>query len=173
MKKKGQFFLIATLLVIIVISGFIALVNYASKSSKSSIREIEKELNIEIEKLMDYGAYNNLGSSEYNVVFRNMSSNYISKFPSKTIIFLYGEGTGDLNVKGINSYEEIIEINTGSGFVNLSTGIGEFEETYTPTSSLVVIKIDETEYSYEFLEGQSFYYLISNKEGGENNIIRN
>mgnify|MGYP000067774991 CR=1 FL=1 len=169
--KRGQYYLIAAMIIIVILASFISVINFASKNSNDPMKEIEKELNNEIEEILNYATMQDLSSIEYKNIFKNMSSNYISKFSGKTTIFLYGDKT-NLTVKGKNSYNETLTFSDGNGFTILKTGVGEFEENYLLLADTGILKMEDVEHSFQFPKGQGFYYLISNRDGGENNLIR-
>jgi len=172
MNKRGQYYLIAAMIIVIILASFLSVINYSSNKKDNSINEIQRELNIEIEKILEYAAYADLSDAESLTVFDNMSSNYIDKFPEKTLIFVYGNPESTIKTKGYNSREEIIYFNPGSEFKILKSGVGEFNQTYSLSEKNATIRIEDFDYSFEFQKGQGFYYLISNKDGGENNLIR-
>jgi len=173
MKKGGQFYLVASMIILVILAGFISLSNYTSKVKFSEMKNIKQEINTEVENVLDYGTINNLASNEFLALFNNLSSNYIEKFSEKTTIFLYGESPGTIVCKGKNSWNETLSIDYGSGQEIVKNGEGEFEEIYTSSSASVNLTLDLVSYEFEFQEGEGFYYLISNKYGGENDIIRN
>ena len=52
--KRGQYYLIAAMIIIVILASFISVINFASKNSNDPMKEIEKELNNEIEEILNY-----------------------------------------------------------------------------------------------------------------------
>jgi hypothetical protein len=172
MKKKGQFFLIAALVIVVILVGFIGLVNYGKVERDSSIKNLQTELENEITYTLDYGSIHNLDSAEFRTIFKNLSSIYINKSVDKTTIFLYGAASGTMIVKGKNSKDLDILINVNGNWSTLNEGIGEFEEEYTLNENIIYLNISDNQYAFEFNSGQNFKYLISQGKEKENIIIK-
>ena len=170
MKKKGQFYLVAAMIIVIVLVSFITISNYAQKRNTSEFGELQTEIEIEIENVLDYVVKNDLSKSSRDVILENLSSIYIDKIgTAANVIFLYGEQDA-ISLKGYN-YGTNISIDVGGGFVNVSENIGEFTKTYSPTVTETSIKVDFDIYLFNLEEGQNFYFLISKEEGDEKEVI--
>ena len=55
--KRGQFFLIATIIIVVIVVSLSVVFNYSTKSVSNSADELAKTLSIESEKVMDYALY--------------------------------------------------------------------------------------------------------------------
>jgi hypothetical protein len=172
MKKRGQFYLIAAMIIIVILVGLIGFINYTSFEKEDSMKDLQKGLENEITYTMDYGAAHNLDSSEFKTIFKNLSSIYINKTNDKTSIFIYGESSGTIVAKGKNSENSNISININGTELTLQNGIGEFEENYILAGNLVYFNISENQYSFELSEGQNFKYFIAKGKGKEKIIIQ-
>jgi|GEM_PF-6656018 len=172
MKKRGQFYLIAALIIVMILVGFIGLINYTTFEKENSMKELQTELENEITYTLDYGTLHNLDASQFRTIFQNLSSIYINKSFDKTSVFIYGLPSGTIVAKGKNSEDTISYITVDGLETTLKDGIGEFEETYTLTGSLVYVNISENQYTFEFNEGQNFKYLIAKGKGKEKIIIQ-
>ena len=171
MKKRGQFFLIAALIIALILASFIGLVNYAKSEKESSMGELQKDLENEITYTLDYGSSNNLSSEQFKTIFKNLSSIYINKSKDKTSIFLYGEAPGKIVANGKNSKDSEIKINIDGTWSVLKNGIGEFEEDYTLSQNKSYLMIANDLYEFDFNKGENFKYFISKDKGKENFII--
>lgn len=172
MKKRGQFYLIAALIIVMILVGFLGLVNYVKVEKENSMKELQEEIENEIIYTLDYGARNNLDADEFRNIFKNLSSVYINKSIEKTSVFVYGMAPGTIGVNGKNSEDTNLSINIdGSEFI-LKKGIGEFEEDYIINANIIYINLSENQYTFDFKEGQNFQYLIAKGKGKEKIIIQ-
>lgn len=171
MKKRGQFFLIAAIIIVMILVGLIGFINYTHFEKEDSMKELQEELENEITYTLNYGAINDLSDNEFNILFKNLSSIYINKSSDKTNIFLYGKAPGAITAKGKNSEDLNISINVDGAESILKDGIGEFEKGYTLSGNLIYINISENQYTFAFNEGQNFKYFIAKYEGREKIII--
>ena len=170
--KKGQFYFVSALVIILIIISFIVLNNQFSKSKNTELKDIKEELNIEIERFLEYGANSNLTDNEMQDLFLNFSLNYILKLgENKNTVFMFGKENGNLILKGhMIEDSENISIETGSSIVNISEGA--FEETITTAGSDITLTSGSHQYVFDLLEGQNFYYFITKEYKGEKQIIK-
>ena len=70
MNKRGQFYLLAAIIIIAVIFGIMSTTNYVSvKQASPKLYNIACELSREIEEVYDYGVYKEKEVSEINKFF--------------------------------------------------------------------------------------------------------
>ena len=172
MNKRGQFYFVSALVIILIIISFIVLNNYTNKSKNTELKDLQEELNLEIKRTLEYSANFELTDNETQTVFTNFSSNYILKIGSnKNVVFMFGKENGNLVLKG-NRIEdsENITIETGNSTTNVNEGA--FEETISTSGSDVTLTSGDNEYVFDLLEGQNFYYFITKEYKGEKQIIR-
>ena len=58
MNKRGQFYLVAAMVIIVLIVGFAAVQNYTKKSRTIKLIDLKEELGIESGKVLDFGTFN-------------------------------------------------------------------------------------------------------------------
>ncbi|MCX6750826.1 MAG: hypothetical protein NTZ83_05190 [Candidatus Pacearchaeota archaeon] len=56
--KRGQFYLIATIIIAGLLVGLTVAFNYSARTDSSEVEKIARELRIESEKVLDYEAFN-------------------------------------------------------------------------------------------------------------------
>ena len=165
MKKKGQFYLVAIIIIITIFMGFVTVINYGVKTQTFNFDDLSEELNIEKRYLFDYISYNQLNEEDIENIFINFSENYVNKIgKDKDILFIFGKQSS-IKLFGNKLNETFIRIDDGTGYEEL-TETGTIEKDYTSTNEFN-IEIEENEYIFKLEEGQNFYYLIhyiSNKE---------
>lgn len=94
--KKGQFYLIAAIIIIILIFGIYSVKNYVTSNAKRTIvYDLEKEFGMEGGRIDDFAMYNNKDQAEFDSLINNWTEMYISS-KGQTIddfIFVYGNSS--------------------------------------------------------------------------------
>ena len=170
--KRGQFYFVSALIIVLIIVSFVVLDNYVTKRENPELKNIQEELDIEIQKTLEYSANNSLTDNEIQDLFTNFSENYITKIgKNKNIIFMFGKENGNLILKGNKaSGSENLTIASG-GSTEVISDEGEFNETIITSGSYVNVTTGANEYPFDLLEGQNFYYFITKEYKGEKQII--
>lgn len=66
MSKRGQFYLVAAIIIIVIIFGMYAVQNYAKTNEESTVvYDLKKEFGLESGKVEDFTLYNSKNNSEY------------------------------------------------------------------------------------------------------------
>jgi hypothetical protein len=170
--KRGQFFLIAAILIIATSVGFITISNHAIKINDQNFENLEQEIKIESEKIIDYGIFNGKNVGEINDLFEDdFFPAYYEKIGDYDFVFIAGE-EGNWRAIGNKKTDGEFSIDFGSGFQSFSATSGNFVEDYVFVSSQFSIKLEENTYGpYLVEEGQNFYYLVSKKYKEEKEVI--
>jgi hypothetical protein len=148
--KKGQFYLIASVIIIVIIVGMASITNYSSNSQSSNVEKYGKELEIESSHVLDYDSVNNQDSIEN---FTKSFSEYIGNKINATYI----SGTEG----NIHAYTYINgnKLNMDS---NLSTGSGE-----------IIYNYGNSEYRFNLNKGKNFYFILNQEIKGERYVYTN
>ena len=176
--KRGQFYLLATLIIIIFIIGFVAISNYSKKKSYTKIYDLGEELEIESAQVTDYGTYNKKNLKKLLEDFTEIYSEYAGE--GRDLYFVFGDEHNLI----ITAYKDLQE---GEIFVETekdstsSTGytISVYEKEFTtknfPISGKdnVRIKIKDINYNFRLDKNQYFYFVISEEIKGEKHITTN
>lgn len=176
MKKRGQFYLLAAMVIIVVISGFVAVSNYTRKQGTVKIYDLKEELGIESSKVLEYGVI-----SDDTVIVDGQPVNIIEHFidlyeqyagENKEIYFIYGNKDEVFLI----TYDEVIQ---GSlrivGSENIPVTQNIFGNEVTKTSlpiegGIVRIEISGVEYEFEIKPGENFFFIISQEVEGEQHV---
>lgn len=167
MKKKGQFYLVTVAILVAVFLGVLTLNNSISKTQESPIYDLEKEIQIEKGKTLDYIA-SNLGVTPIDILV-NFSDIYVEKIGSnKNNVFIVGD-----------SSEAYVIGNVDSGNISFSSGSnsgtfedGYFKQSFVPSGDEVLIDFNGEEFSYDINPGQNIYYIIEHNYNEEVYFIR-
>jgi hypothetical protein len=171
MKKRGQFYLAAAMIIIVVIVGFVGVSNFLRKTEPVRIYYLKDELGIESNQVLDHGVYNEFNSTQMNNLLRDFTQNYSGYVESGfSLYFVFGNkeqltvaGYRDL-VTGEISVEHGGEIST----LQITQGIYN-ATTYEPEANATDIEVivEDKKYQFELKEGENFYFVIYQKlEGG-------
>jgi hypothetical protein len=136
--KKGQFYLVATIVIVALLIGFASMINYSIKRDNREIYNFAEELSIEGEWVLDYEAYS--GGNVFEDFAKNYSY-YVSD--DKEIYFVYGQ----------------------SGSVEGFTYNGEQRTDLNPVedSGNASINVEGNTFSFELQEGENFYFVMTDK----------
>lgn len=147
--KRGQFYLIASLAIIVLISGifFVSKVDTAHESPR--VEELAEELEIEAGGILDSGAI----TESYN--WDEFTGNFSAY--AKDVKIAYVVGT-------VGSNEAYYYEGSGNR-VDLS-------KTVNTTDALTLI-YDGRDYIFQMHEGENFFYVVSQEIDGEKYIARN
>ena len=145
--KKGQVYLIATVIIISIISGFMFLSEYSKKESSNFVYDLKKQLETESEMVLDYGFANEEDIDSLVEVFTEDFSNYAGA--GVGIYFVTGQ-EGNMNVYYYEDGKQIVSSSEEGGVI-----------------SFVVENIT---YNCELNDGENFYFVIAQTAGDEKYI---
>ena len=170
MVKKGQFYLVAVLIIISIFIGLVTVKNNSYSKGKSTINELEEEINIERAKILDYISSRTLTNTESENILINFSNEYIKRIGSnKNIIFIvYGPTTK--KAIGQNLGNDIKIIDSEKTIYLQILDQGEFEEELN-LSTEIKVEYENITKSFYPESGQNIYYWIMHDYDNEVNII--
>lgn len=147
--KRGQFYLIVTIIIVTIIISFAAISNYVSQRTSTSIRlnDMAGELRIEGERVLDYDRVQ--GTNQFDNFARDYSE-YVGN--EIDIYFIVGEKS---SIEAFN-YE-------GGTRVNFTDNLS--------VSSNIVFMLDEINYEFKLEEGVNFYFIIFQDFDGEKYVF--
>jgi hypothetical protein len=172
--KKGQFYLIAAIIISLVIIGFANLKNYSTRQSTITISNFGEELQIESENVLDFGTYNGYSSSSMQELMKNLSADYINYVrDGEESYFLFGDNSS-ITVRGYSETEKTIYVDFGSGKTAMEMNAGQISSSdFTPTSSSITLTIEGKDYLFALKSGKNFYFILFEKINGDEYAIRN
>lgn len=144
--KKGQFYLLASIIIVGILIGLISIQNYSFEKSVSNVGSFSEELKIEGKKVLDYDKKN--GQNE----FENFANNY-SKYvgDSIEIYFIFG------SFSNIEVYNYVDGIKKNSAFE-------------LNGNNLNVVLHGET-YNFKLNKGDNFHFIMLESKDLEKHVI--
>lgn len=161
--KRGQFYLIAAIIIIAVLFGVAALTNYARTSEKSiKIYDLGDELGIETGYVYDYGTYNT-GDIELEDLIQNWTDDYFNYTLSQEVIedfvFVYGNKE---DVRAVTFFTtEVGEISIGSSIIPIEKREKKSISDVNVADNKVIVKVNDLRYEFELKEGENFFFILS------------
>lgn len=171
---KGQFYLLAAVIIVSMIVGFIAISNYSKQSSSIKLYDLGKELEIESVRVLDYGIYNTFDEKQ----MANLLQGFIELYSDyggevEKIIFIFGN-TNNITVMGYQDLKDetiLVEIGEISASLILTQGETASETYELSGSSTVIIVIEGVLYKFELNPGENFYFIIAQEIEGEEYVV--
>jgi hypothetical protein len=163
--KKGQFYLVSAIIIIVILLGVATISNYTKKKENVRLYDLKDELGIEGGEVIEYGVYNNKNELED---FTRKYSDYAGA--GKSLIFVYG----DENELHGATYTEIssgeIAINIGSdssSTIPQTQGSYETQSITSAGNQITVTLPNGNQQTFNLKEGQNFFFIISQEVEGE------
>lgn len=174
MNKKGQFFLIAA----VVIAGIIltmSTINISTKPSQkeqTSLYDLSKEIDYESSQLIDYGVYSRSEGETKNQI-GSFISNYSAANPDTDILFIYG------NQQSLTALTVLLYNRTATGNVDISgAGLEQYQTAtvipnYVVTGNEVVVELGEGQtLNFVLQPGENFFIVMKKQIGGETIVAK-
>ncbi|MBI2629211.1 hypothetical protein HYW74_03955 [Candidatus Pacearchaeota archaeon] len=157
-KKRGQFYLIAAVIIIVVLFGLVAITNKViTKPREVNTYQLSKELNLEGESVINYGI---LKEEDLKILLKDFTEEYGPYIGEDTnVYFIYG------NEDGLKAtiYQKVDagSVSLGGSTITISARNIVFQD-YPPIEpgAPISIKINEKEYKFDLNEGQNFFFVL-------------
>lgn len=146
--KKGQFYLIAAILLIAILIGFTSTTNFYRSNPQPKLTEIRDELRLEGEKVLDYEIYNS-----DNTKFEDFARDYSKHVGDIKIYYVIGDS--------------VIEAYKYDGTLKNTSGI-----TVSNDSNTINLSIGSSDYSFDLKKGKNFYFVLSKNVGSEIHVLK-
>ncbi|MFH1787514.1 MAG: hypothetical protein ABH811_01875 [archaeon] len=180
-KKRGQFYLIGALVIIIVIIGFASITNYSKTKSYTKTYDLTEELKIESANVLDYGTYNEIGINQMKNLLKEAVKSYSSTHDDlDELYFVFGNSETIVFMGYQQLVEELnLEINTNldgeSSSLILTKKKVEFYDETGPGIEQVFVEVfydaeKSSKYNFELNPGTNFYFILSEVIGTEKYI---
>ena len=176
MDKRGQFYLITAIIIISLIIGIALVSNYTKTKGQVKIYDLGDELGIESGQVVDYGTFQ---KAEMDILLKDFTSLYSDYAgEEKNLYFIFGDEDEVI----LETYQEIttgtisVDIGAEGGTTSLEiTDEGYATETLTPETegeiTTVTIIIEGIPHEFELEEGDNFYFIITQRIGGEQHLV--
>ncbi len=171
MKKRGQFYLIAAIIIIGVIIGFVTVSNYSKIGTSTKVYDLGEELKIESAEILDYGTYSGLDEEQMVSLLEGFIEAYSEYGEIESLYFIFGN-LESIIVMGYQELESEIVVITDAEVAskfNVKAATPSSKEFFFPGNKITII-INDIEYSFDLKPGENFYFIISLTDEGETQI---
>jgi hypothetical protein len=132
--KKGQFYLIAAIVLITIAVGFVVVSNSASSQQTPNIYFLRDELKIESSKIIDYATSSQLSGTQTQSTLVDFSNQYVNNSQNDNFYFIFGN-TSNMTFLSYQAYYANITLNGIDYTNNVSTG-KTYIKTFVPGSNV-------------------------------------
>ena len=166
--KKGQFYLIAAIFIILILFGVSSVATYAVvKPEPRTIRDLSQELNRETYNIVEHGVFK---KSDLNMLLEKFSGRDMAEYVLKnsedaSIVFVYGNKQG---------YNAIAIANQGIGKIRIgnsdfnSNGNDRYRKKEpNKVEDYLELKVSDVKYKFELKDNEMFYFLIVKERDDE------
>ena len=168
MNKKGQFFLIAAVVIVRIIIT-LSTVNITTKkpaSETATFYDLSSEIKYESNRLIDHGVY---ASADISSSINSLIDNYSAANPDTTLTFIYGDkdslkrrdydptSAGETTIAGASLLEQIIK----SVDLDITDDI---------SNGKIKVKLGEQTLDFNLTTGENFFIVLK-KEVEEETLV--
>ncbi|MEM2956547.1 MAG: hypothetical protein QW041_03190 [Candidatus Pacearchaeota archaeon] len=178
MTKRGQFYIIAAVVIILIILGLVTIANRVIIQPKPvRFYDLSKDYEAETSKVIDYGIYNKY-SPEVDIVekVKNISETFaksaFAKDPNIKLLYIYGNRQ-EINVGVLNMIGGEIKYCIDGGCSSLKTEAvsGIKTEKYSGRAQINV-SLAGNEYQFYLSPEENFYFVIQTTTlSGERSVV--
>ncbi len=180
MNKKGQFYLVAAIIIVLAVSGIASVKTYAIiKSEPRKIANIGSELREETMRIVDYGIYSqkNLTKVLNNFTGSEFAPYFLKKTEETNIIFIYGNANElysvQYNREDTGAVSATLGVATtkweGAGvYAKVSNNLGP-----KSAGDNLTVTVLNKDFEFEIRDNEMFYFLITQEKDGEVFVERN
>jgi hypothetical protein len=166
MNKRGQFYIIAAIIVILAISGIISVATYAvAKPSPKTIYDLSDDLKKEGTRIVDYGIYSqeHIVKLLHNFTDKEFAPYFLSKTENANILFVYGNGTELYGVRYDTVSTGRVTASIGGASTNwYQAGIfanRTLIQNIGPGDTIQVTMLGKT-FNFEIKDNEMFYFVM-------------
>ncbi len=172
--KRGQFYLIAAMIISIILIALVTLSNYSKKQESATLYNLGEELKAESSYVFDYGlsrGYNDAQMKNLSSVFLKDYINYAKE--GKNLYFIFGDANA-ITITGYSQENNVIYVNPGSGENPMTINSRNITSSdFIPSAQNITLKINETKYEFNLKPGKNFYFVALQSIGEENYVVKN
>ena len=181
--KRGQFYLMAAIIIIAVILGFVGVKNYVKKTSDVKLYDLKEELGIESEKVIEYGKLE-LNDDQNEQLLEHFTAVYTEySGEEKQLYFIFGscdkiiaytyeeDSSGSVSLPGVGGGSGITLTQTVKKGLCNPNEPNKYNCDNACVGKEVQVIINNQQYSFDLNQGEAFYFVISEKVGDDTHII--
>lgn len=169
--KRGQFYLVAAIIIVAAIVGFATVTNSAKRADETRVYDLGEELEIEGDQVMEHGVIN--PDVQIEEIMTNFSRKYSAYVQGGNleIIFVFGN-KDNLNKITFTDFLRGSISDSGSTVEILDSKIKK-EKVEKTANDKVKINIGKINHEFDLKPGENFYYVISQDHNdGSTSVVK-
>ncbi len=177
-QRKGQFYLVTTIMIIAIILGFVSLTNFVQRQSNLKFYYEGEELALESEKVLDY-VLSNRATVDSDTEIGNFIENFTEYSEAENFYFIYNS-SGPLIFKGYKKMEAgrvTIEVDgvLEPEIILTKETFNKIELSNSGSNIKMIIHENGDHLDFDFVLGgkTNFYYVMSREIGGDRYLETN
>tara|TARA_Y100000296_G_scaffold87271_1_gene131684 strand:- start:952 stop:1479 length:528 start_codon:yes stop_codon:yes gene_type:complete len=171
MDKKGQFYLLMTIIIVGLIFSFAAVINFSQKKSSVNFDYLKDELIIESENVMDDVLFNNKNMNESLIDFSKTYSTY-SEADNLYYIFGNRELVTVAGYLKLSDGKIFVDAGSGNQELSFSKNVYNSRDFINPDRNIKVT-VNNVVYDFSLSLGENFYFILSKEVKEDVYIVTN
>jgi len=159
-QKRGQFFLIAALVIISIIFSFGIIYNSASaQKTDTKTRTLSDSLKYESLQLINQGVYSNLSYNNVTDNIKNLTFYYSNSNPEYNITIIYSTSPSSLSDPTPNFEAH-----------QYKKGVSVQLTSPAPHVNYITLNLNSIDYNFNITKGHNFYVIVAKEDEDEKSI---
>ena len=158
--KRGQFFLIAAIIIVGLIIGLATTVNSVRVGDENkAFFDQAEEVKYEGDRVFDYGVYK---EEDTDLLIQEFIETYANYIAPEEFLAIYGNENDLTGLRFTNNDIGSVGINTGGipTEITIQEIIGQIAEVTVDNEGKVIVEIDGIKYEFKLRKGENFFVLI-------------
>ena len=173
MNKRGQFFLIAALVVVAIIASLAVVYNKAEAPKEDlSVYDLSSDVDFEAAQVIDSGVFKADTEEQIGKNIQNITDSYANSNPDVDIVIIYGTSTSATIIYYNNTKLGSVGISTGT-FESVDNTFYDKRKLIANTTNLdsgkirIILGEEKIEHYATLKQGQNFYIIVQKPRGSE------
>jgi hypothetical protein len=170
MNKRGQFYLVAALAIIGIITGLATVYNTAKSSAEDvTVYDLSNEINFEAAQAIDSGIFQSKTLEERGDNLEYLTDFYAAQHPNSDLFILYGNESNITFVFYNFTQTGSVGVAIGGPPIEFPvSGPGKLKQnTHREGNTVNVVFDAETTYDFDLRPGQAFFVILRRERGGD------
>lgn len=174
MNKRGQFYIIAAIIIVMFLFGVSSISTYAViKPEPRTLQDLSRDLNREGYKVIEYGIFNkkDLKTLSESFAGEDIGKYFLKKTDDANIVFVYGNKEELEAISYENQYTGKIKV-AGGEWQTITPYYKKRQidkRDFVEDKRLIFLKIEliDTNYYFDLKDNEMFYFVIAKDRNGE------
>ena len=176
MNKRGQFFLIAAIIIAVLVIGLAAVINtVVVGDSNEAFYDLADEVGSETKQVLDYGTFNFDTQEDLDNLTKGFLETYADYISQEEVLFIYGDAS---NIKALvfndaKIGEVILNIGERTSNIVIQQRTGdEADVIHDDINNRITVDVRGIEYEFDLRQGQNFFFVIIKEQDDERFVAR-